>query len=141
MMLSIDYERRTVSFQLGNPADGDVSLSGYHTVPLIVQGFTLRVLLDTGFQGILLYNARLREGLPRVRTEREPATITMMGRIRGVQVQLPGVRIGGSEETATVWLIDADRNPPPGIDGYLGPASLHAKQIEFDFAANVLHWQ
>jgi hypothetical protein len=29
----------------------------------------------------------------------------------------------------------------PGVDGYLGPASLQAKRIEFDFDAMVLRWQ
>jgi len=28
-----------------------------------------------------------------------------------------------------------------GIDGYLGPASLHAKRLELDFAAMILRWQ
>jgi hypothetical protein len=29
----------------------------------------------------------------------------------------------------------------PGVDGYLGPATLQAKRIEFDFGVKVLRWQ
>jgi len=140
--LTIDYEQRIVSFQLAGDGTGERPLSGYHLVPLVVQGLPLRVLLDTGLQGILLYRARLREGLPNMRTEGKPANIAVMGRIQGVQAKLPGVQIGGGPEiTVTVWLIDSSGDSPPGIDGYLGPTSLHAKRLEFDFGAKVMRWQ
>jgi hypothetical protein len=76
-----------------------------------------------------------------MRTEGEPATF-QMGRIRGMQVRVPGVQIAGPESITTVWLIDTpDKQKPPGVDGYLGPASLGAQTVEFDFDAKVLRWQ
>jgi hypothetical protein len=50
-----------------------------------------------------------------------------MGRIAGAKVALPDVRIGGPARVITVMLIDGpDEHTMPGIDGYLGTASLHA---------------
>ena len=65
-----------------------------------------------------------------------------MGRIAGAKVALPDVRIGGPPRVITVVLIDdPDEHSMPGIDGYLGTASLHANRIEFDFTQMVLEWQ
>ena len=39
------------------------------------------------------------------------------------------------ETVETVFLIDGPENGNPfGIDGHLGPLSLHAKRLELDFA-------
>lgn len=65
-----------------------------------------------------------------------------MGRIKGTKVALPGVPIGGSEEVVPVVLIDGpSEHTMPGIDGYLGTASMHANRIEFNFTEMVLWWQ
>jgi hypothetical protein len=53
-----------------------------------------------------------------------------------------GVRIGHAEVVSTAILIDGpDDKTLSGVDGYLGPATLQAKRIEFDFDAKVLRWQ
>jgi hypothetical protein len=44
-------------------------------------------------------------------------------------------------EVSIAILIDGpDDKTLPGVDGYLGPATLQAKRIEFDFDAKVLRW-
>jgi hypothetical protein len=79
--------------------------------------------------------------LTHLRTEGEPRRVTI-GRIVAIKVALPEVRIGGPEELISVVLLDGpDERMMPGMDGYLGTASLHAKRIEFDFAKMVLWWQ
>jgi hypothetical protein len=101
----------------------------------------MHLIVDTGFQGILLYKDRLRKGLPGLRTEGEAIEVGI-GRLQTTQVKLPGVRLVGPEMVATVYLTDGpDDDRLPGIDGYLGAASLKAKRVEFDFAARVLRWQ
>jgi predicted aspartyl protease len=138
---TIDYGRRTVSFQLADDGTGDRALSGCLVIPFAVQGLPMHLAVDTGLQGILLYKDRLRKRLPKMRTEGE-STKVAMGRIRATQIKLPGVRIVGPEVVTTVFLIDGPGDDTlPGVDGYLGPASLQAKRIEFDFDARVLRWQ
>lgn len=138
---TIDYDRRIVSFQVTEDGTANHSLSGCLVVPLVVQGFPMYLAVDTGLQGILLYENRLRKRLPKLRIE-GVSTKVAMGRIRATQVRLPGVRIVGAETVTTVLLIDGPNEEAlPGVDGYLGPASLHAKRIEFDFDAGILRWQ
>jgi predicted aspartyl protease len=138
---TIDYDRRTVSFQATEDGTAHHSLSGCLVVPLVVQGIPMYLAVDTGLQGILLYEKRLRKRLLKVRIEGE-STKVAMGRVRATQVRLPGVRIVGAETVVTVLLIDGPNEEVlPGVDGYLGPASLHAKRVEFDFDAGTLRWQ
>ena len=90
---------------------------------------------------MLLYKDRLRKELPNINMVGESREVAI-GRIQATQVNLPGVKIAGPEKVATVFLIDGPKQGDPfGIDGYLGPASLHAKRIELDFVASKLRWQ
>jgi predicted aspartyl protease len=138
---SIDYDRRTVSFQLEEDGTPEHSPSVCVVVPLVIQGVPVHLVVDTGLQGILLYKHRLRKRLPKMRIEGE-STNAVMGRLRATQVRLPGVQIVGAQVATTVFLIDGpDEDALPGVDGYLGPAALQAKRVEFDFDAGVLRWQ
>ncbi|HET6930738.1 MAG TPA: retropepsin-like aspartic protease [Candidatus Acidoferrum sp.] len=139
--LFIDYEKHSISWELAADRDlGNLSPM-YFAIPFIVQGFPMRLIIDTGFQGILLYKDRLRKGLPEMQTQGE-ATEVDIGRLQTTRVKLPGVRLGGSQTVATVFLMDAPENGrPPGADGYLGIDSLKAKRVEFDFAGKMLRWE
>jgi predicted aspartyl protease len=139
--LFIDYEKRTVSWELPDVEAGGRPVPTVLTIPFVVQGFTMHLVIDTGLQGIVLYKDRLQRGLPTLRTEGE-ATEVGMGRLQTTQVKLPGVRLVGQEAVATVFLTDErDTGNLPGVDGYLGISALKAKRVEFDFAARILRWQ
>lgn len=138
---SIDYGGRTISFQLPDDGTPDHSPSACFVVPVVVQGVRVHLVVDTGLQGIVLYENRLRKRLPKMRIEGESSKAAM-GRLRATQVRLPGVQIVGAQVATTVLLIDGpDEDSLPGVDGYLGPMALQAKHIEFDFDAGVLRWQ
>jgi predicted aspartyl protease len=142
--LAIDYEKRLVSIEIDPESKGDAAPPNGFVVPVAIQGVSMRLLVDTGFQGILLYKDRLHNGLPNLRTEGEPQK-AVIGRMQATQVNLPGVQIFGRDAVTPVLLIDgpnADAGTDVGaVDGYLGPASLHAKRLELDFASKVLRWQ
>jgi len=139
--LTIDYNRRTLYFEPPENLTISRSLPGGFLVTVVVQGLPVRLWVDTALPDILLYRDRLRKRLTKLSTEGEPKAITM-GRIAGAKVALPDVRIGGPPRIITVVLIDGpDEHSMPGIDGYLGTASLHANRIEFDFTQMVLEWQ
>lgn len=139
--LTIDYGRRVLSFELGESGAGKRLPGGSFVVPIAVQGLRMHVIVDTGFRDMLLYRDRLRKGLPSISTVGE-SRAGVIGRLRATRVNLPGVTIAGQEKVATVFLIDEpEQGGPLGVDGYLGPASLHATRIEFDFAASKLRWQ
>jgi predicted aspartyl protease len=142
--LAIDYEKRLVSIEIDPESKGDAAPPNGFVVPVAIQGVSMRLLVDTGFQGILLYKDRLHNGLPNLRTEGEPQK-AVIGRMQATQVNLPGVQIFGRDAVTPVLLIDGpntDASADVGaVDGYLGPASLHAKRLELDFASKVLRWQ
>ena len=131
---SIDFEKGLLTFY--RPLDGasdDAPASKCFVIPLVVQGFPIHLVVDTGVQGIVLYRDHLRKGLPLMRTE-GPSINVKTGRVHATQVRLPGVRIAGPEVVASVLLIEG----PAGdalheVDGYIGPAALQAKRVTFDF--------
>ncbi len=99
------------------------------------------VIVDTGFQGILLYADRLHKRLPNLHTDGKPKSV-LVGRTHATELRLPGVQIAGAETTAAVWLLDSSHTDlTPTFDGILGPACLHARRVEFDFSAKRLSWQ
>jgi predicted aspartyl protease len=139
--LSIDFERRAVFFQLPEAGSADRSSFACIVVPIVVQGVPVHLVVDTGLREILLYRNRLRERLPDMRTEGESKNVRI-GRLKGMQVRLPQVRIVGPEMVSTVILIDDPQGDAMvGVDGFLGSSSLKAKRIEFDFDAKVFRWQ
>lgn len=139
--LFIDYEKQTVSWEM--PGDGEERSPAptYFAIPFLVQGRPMHLIVDTGFQGILLYKDRLHKALPELRTEGEAVEVGM-GRLQLTRLKVPGVRLSGSEMVATVFLTDGPGSGDlPGVYGYAGVGSLKAKRVEFDFAAKVLRWQ
>jgi len=139
--LTIDYEKNTLSFQLADGGAGDRVYAGSFTTPFVVQGVIMSLVVDTGAQDVLLYRERIHKLLPKMRTQGESKEVAL-GRLHATRVKLPDVRIGGRDEVTTVLMISGpDDGALPGVDGYLGTSALHAKRIEFDFAAKVLRWQ
>jgi predicted aspartyl protease len=137
--IRIDYERRSVSFEL-DAGQGRRPVNSF-VIPVVVQGVRLHLLVDTGLRYMLLYDDRLREALPQLRTEGDPRN-AMLGRLAATLVNLPGVEIFGPGAATPVLLIQGpDKTRLGGMDGYLGTASLHARRIELDFSARTLRWQ
>ena len=136
--LSIDYDRRILSFQFANGRPDESALVRGFKIPMVIQGAAVQLLVDTGFQGILLYTDRVRKQLPKLRTEGEPREVVESG-VRATEIRLPGIRIGASDQERIVFLTDGPaRGDLPRVDGILGAASLHAKRIDFDFTHMVL---
>jgi predicted aspartyl protease len=111
------------------------------TVTIEIQGQPVTLVLDTGVQGILLFERRLYSRIPALRTSGPPAEANIGGLVRAKQVTLPDVHLGSRILRPDVLLIDA---PPdgvlPGIDGFLGTGPLMARRINFDFVTGTLRW-
>ncbi len=139
--IGIDYERRRISFELEEGGGSKPSAVKALVITVAIQGVPMRLLVDTGLRYMLLYKDRLSGALPNLRTEGEPRD-AVIGRLQATRVNLPGVQVFRPETVTPVFLIEGPgRTVLGGIDGYLGPTSLHAKQLELDFAAMILRWQ
>jgi len=137
---TIDYEKRTLLVEPADHREQSQPTSTSFSVPANIQGVSARLLVDTGFPGILLYRDRLLRQLPEMRMG-PPSKVTI-GRLHLVQVELPGLQIGSVQQTAKVYLMDGPHaNLLPNVDGYLGPSSLCTKWIEFNLDQHVLRWR
>jgi hypothetical protein len=138
--IGIDYEQKTVSFALDEGCGIKPSAVKAFVIPVNIQGVPMRLSLDTGLGYLLLYKDRLSSAIPHLRTEGEPRD-AVFGRLQATRVNLPGVQAFRPQPVTPVFLIEGPgKSGPDGIDGYLGPASLHAKRLELDFAAMTLRW-
>jgi hypothetical protein len=137
--LLIDYDRRTVtffkSFNSSYEKDPDCL-----TVQIRIQNQPVRLIVDKGLQGILLYEAKIRERFSTLHTEHKRAGY--IGSLHVKLAEVPGIALGAQSEETTVSFVDQRLdNPMVGIDGYLGLDTLKARKIEFDFDSNALRWQ
>lgn len=138
--LRIDYGKSLVAFKTSVAYLPVNSENTALIVRLPVQGQALRLIVDTGLQGILLYADRLRSHVPQLKvTDKNQAR---EGRLSGEKAKLAGIRFGTNDLQASVFLIPrAPESLPADIDGYLGTTILHTQIIELDFASNIIRWQ
>jgi predicted aspartyl protease len=139
----IDYERRRIFF-------GAATVSHKEAMPpkvppllvmqVMIQGRAVRLLVDTGMQGILLYQDRLRKEFPNLRVQVEKDNV-QIGYLRVKQAKIPSFSVGTAESERTVFLMNGPaENLLTGIDGYLGTCALNAPQVAIDFANNTMAW-
>ena len=138
--LSIDYERRRISFELDEARTDVASVAKAFVVSVPLQGLSLHMVVDTGLRYVLIYKDRLRGALPRMQMEGGTRKASL-GRLQVTAVNLPGIRIFPSSDAVLVLLIDRPSAGINDVDGYLGAAALHARILELDFAARTVRWR
>jgi hypothetical protein len=137
----IDYTTRMLVFHATSTSNVPLAQApAVLTMRVLVQGQPVRLLVDTGMDGILLYEDRLRKRLPNVRLEDQKDGIRF-GYLRVKQARLPGVVLSGPELEPTVSMMKGpSESLLSGVDGYVGVAALNARQVEFNFETNSLAW-
>ena len=142
-----DVSTRLREFPTTAAASSETSAPSALFITVTVQGRSVRLLLDTGFEGIAVFEDRLRDRLPHLHTHGgipiELGTVkAQAGTLRGEQVRLPGLRIGNDDANTPIVLVRGDTSAvPPGMDGYIGPRAIRAKRLELNFANKLLRWQ
>src|SRR5262249_24316999 len=95
---SIDYDTRKISFRSQQRSSytsiATEPVSQCLIVEVRIQGPAVRLLVDTGFPGLLLYEERLRRRIPTIRILGSPKTVVLGGRLQAKQVVLPDVVLG-----------------------------------------------
>lgn len=139
---AIDYDSRKVLFSpLGHAASAVVPDSSplFFTVKILIQEHAVHLIVDTGVEGVLLYEDRLLENVPNLRIEGRTKATSLGNRLRAKWATLPGVSIGASKSDTRVLLMNATPGKLlRGVDGYIGTASLRARCIEFNFTTRTL---
>jgi predicted aspartyl protease len=142
----IDYARERIAF-------GPTAVSGMHGVPMREDAKSIRVevdldgrpvwmVADTGTRGILLYEETLKELLANYRVEGRTGAVSLGGPFENRLAIVPRLRLGGQDLDREVVLISAPgAKRLSGVSGYLGLASLDARQVALSFETNQLLWR
>jgi predicted aspartyl protease len=142
---TIDFGAGHLIFDPGPPktylAGGD-PMTKCLIAELQVQHRPVHLIVDTGLQGILLYEERLRRSVPGLRTSGSIRNATMGGRVPVKQATLPDVVFGGgNREVPVVFLPSPAPDMLAGIDGIVGIAALQARRVHFDFSGKTVSWE
>jgi predicted aspartyl protease len=142
--ITIDYGAKRLLFRSAENALSDASLNSNPvslTVELQVQDRPVRLLVDTGFPEILLFEDRVRRDIPELKIEDASDPFIIAGRLRAQRVTLPSVDPRITNAGLRVLLA---QGPPdtvlPGVDGLLGTAALKARRVHMNFATKTLDW-
>jgi len=135
---TIDYQAKTVSFDLAEGKGYRPGPIGCLLMRLNIQGLPVDLVVDTGLPSIVLYQNKLHARFPGLRVVKNVKPVKM-GRLHLASVRLPEVRLNGAAADRNVYLINEDPNgAAPGIDGGIGPIELGSKRLEFDFVGRQL---
>jgi predicted aspartyl protease len=107
------------------------------TITAKVQGYPVRLLVDTGMSGILLYHDRI----PRLETGN--LRLTELGHSMFVnEVVVQKIRVGNADikHPKVLLLPRAPAGFPSTADGILGTASLRARWLQLDFSQGNVAW-
>ena len=142
--LNIDFEARRITFHPSMQRVSDVSGDPLLQCPVIevqVQGHPIRLIVDTGLSGIVLYEERLRKQVLGLRIAGHPVDVTMGGRVQAKQATLPDVLLGKTNRDIPVLLVPSPAaDMLPGIEGIIGVTLLQAHRVYFDFPNRNLRW-
>lgn len=160
----VDYARERVIFDptsKSNPTStsdptsmfGPTATRGMHSVPMradarsitvevALDGRPIWMVADTGSRGILLYEDTLKDLPANYRVEGRTSAASLGGPFENRLAIVPRLRLGGQDLDREVVLISAPgAKKLSGVSGYLGLASLEAKQVAFSFETNQLLWK
>jgi hypothetical protein len=143
--LRINYNSRQVVFTPVAPSERQTLPTGDPTcltVDVPVQGMPLRLIVDTGIEGILLYRDRIFKRNPKLRLENETQPSRAGGHLLPGRATLRNIRLPNGEFSARVFLIaKPPENVLPNIDGYLATTALRAHELDFDFSGHKFSWK
>jgi predicted aspartyl protease len=142
----VDYARERVVL-------GPTATEGMRGVPMRADAKSLRVeveldqrpvwmVADTGARGIVLYEDTVKDLLANYRVEGRTGVVGLGGPLENRTAIVSRLRLGGQDLDREVVLISAPgAKRLSGVSGYLGLASLDAKQVAFSFETNQLLWR
>lgn len=111
------------------------------TVDVQVQGHSVCLILDTGLNGVLLYEDRIRADVPGLRIEPGVKKVTIGRRVSAKLATLPGMRLGPRIMDGRVLLMEGPPgNTLEGVDGFIGITPFHTMRVALDFASKTIRW-
>lgn len=139
---TIDYDKHAIEFGAALPMKHGAALAPGLRFALVdsdVLGRRMRLQVDTGFNGMLVYGNRLRGGAVPVDTG---ARVSGVAQASGVHsVASLKVRLGNWEAAhIPIAVMEGAPRDFDEFDGLVGPRFLGAKRVAFDFERRMLYW-
>jgi predicted aspartyl protease len=140
---TIDYPRRRIVFGFVPPELKTVPFAArapFLTVRAKIDGQEVRLLVDSGTWGLVLYRNRLKTASERVRLDRS-ASISTSGGAMHLSWMRSSVSVGGESLGARdIAIADIDSDPGDGFDGLMGFAKMGFHRVAFDFENGRFGW-
>ena len=141
---TIDYRRRKIVFGPIAASEKAVrfeTLIPFLTVKAKIEGQEVRLLVDSGTWGLLVYRNRLQTTLEQLRLDPN-ASISSPGGMTGVRWLRAGVSLGeNSLGAVNVAIADVDSDTQNDFDGLLGFAKMGFRKVSFDFENGLFGWE
>jgi hypothetical protein len=140
---TIDYDARKIIFHsLNSPTPAIDPLSNCLFLEILIQGRPVRLIADTGFPGILLFEERLLASVPSLTIADSQSNVTVGKRLHAKQTMLRNVVIGLERRDLSVLLVKAPATEMfPGIFGVIGISALNAHRVNCNFVDGRVTWE
>ena len=140
---TIDYRRRKIVFGPIAASEKAVHFetqAPFLTVKAKIEGQEVRLLVDSGTWGLLVYRNRLQTAREQLRLD-PYASISTAGGMIHVRWLRAGVSLGKDNLGArNVAIADVDSDPQNEFDGLLGFAKMGFRKVSFDFENRLFGW-
>jgi predicted aspartyl protease len=111
------------------------------TVTVKIEGQEVRLLVDSGTWGLLVYRNRLRTAQRQLQFDTN-ASISTAGGMTQVRWVRAVVSLGKDNMgTRSVAIADVNPDPQNGFDGLLGFAKMGFRKVSFDFENGLFGWE
>ncbi|MGA9811984.1 MAG: aspartyl protease family protein [Terriglobales bacterium] len=141
---AIDYRRQKIIFGPVAASEKAVHFETqipYLSVKAMIEGQEVRLLVDSGTPGLLVYRNRLRIAPKQLHVDPN-ASISTAGGATHVSWLSTEVSIGkGSLGTRNVAIADVDSDHQSDFDGLLGLATIGFHKVCFDFENGLFVWE
>jgi hypothetical protein len=140
---AIDYQTRLIHFGATEALAHGAPLvprPRFALVDSTVSGKRLRLQVDTGFNGLLLYGERLPQLAQTAASEGARVSgVVRASKVRSLKTN--DLRVGDwRAPRMTVSVMDGAPRDFDEFDGLLGPRLLASRRLAFDFEHGMLYW-
>jgi len=140
---TIDYRRKKIVFGPIAASEKTVRFETqepFLTVKAMIEGQAVRLLVDSGTWGLLVYRNRLQATQQQVHFDSN-VSISSPGGMTHVRWLHAGVLLGKDNLGArNVAIADIDSDPQNHFDGLLGFAKMGFRKVSFDFENGLFGW-
>jgi predicted aspartyl protease len=144
---TIDYRQRRLligeALATGEPIPFELKTEAgapYVVVPVEVNSQRVRLLLDTGTDGLTLYAARMQALTHTVQKSGTRKDVSAVGEYDVNQIRLSSIRLGAIQRASLqTAVINAQDSALRDFDGLFGPTFLGITRVALDFRTSTLY--